>query len=389
MAINKPNVYSERESHVKNEKYLFVSYSHRDVDFVYEKLNKLYDMGLNFWYDREIGAGKSWSKVAEAAMLNENCIGIIYFLSCNSVLSEAISKEIEFAGKKQEMMGDGFLVIPIVIKGGSYYQLVQQAFISLKDETAANLELQLPFERVKAFLDYFPNEDLFRSSSPENFEEDIIHDAEKHNRELLSTSNNVLIVMQNEGLIMQKGIGYVFKFAKYPLDRDNDVTFLGDGLFEKTYTSEWFYKRDGVCYDVDYIIWSIIFINNSIIKSLSSIYLNCCYYREIESSLAFIKTIISHFSNDVEFTLRLPTIAELKKYPHTIPEITASDFTRDNVDNYAYNNLGFWAMNDDGKIVVIDNNCNIIDNNQTTLAGLRLMLEINKDNLKTYVDKER
>lgn len=388
MAINKPNVYSERESHVKNEKYLFVSYSHRDGDFVYDKLNKLYDMGLNFWYDREIGAGKSWSKEAEDAMMNENCIGIIFFLSYHSVLSDAISQEIKFATAKQKAMGKGFLVLPINISGGSYYQLVQQAFISLKDETAANLKLQLPFERIQTFLDYFHDEDLF-ISAPESLEKEIIRESEKHNRELLSTSNNILIVMQNEGLIMKRGEGYVFSFAKYPHDTNYDEKFLGnDKLYENFSTHEWFYKKDNICYDVNYIIWSIIFINNSVIKALSSIYFGCCYYRDIETSLQFINEFINKFSHEVQFELRLPLISELKKYPHPIEKATTTDFTKDKVDSYTYSNLGYWAKDDDGNIVIIDNSFNIIDTNQVSLGGLRLVLEINKDNLKTYVDKE-
>lgn len=43
-----------------DEPYIFVSYSHQDVDIVNPQITRLKDVGFNVWYDEGISPGTNW-----------------------------------------------------------------------------------------------------------------------------------------------------------------------------------------------------------------------------------------------------------------------------------------------------------------------------------------
>lgn len=79
--------------------YYFVSYSHKDFKKVYRDIFALQKGGLNIWYDREMVYGQSWLDTAEKYIRNQHCLGVVFYVSENSVVSEAIREEIMFAQK--------------------------------------------------------------------------------------------------------------------------------------------------------------------------------------------------------------------------------------------------------------------------------------------------
>lgn len=82
--------------------YLFISYSHKDYKKVYKDLLLLHEEKVNFWYDRELAAGKSWLELARTNMTPFECKGIIFYISEKSLQSEAVLKEIDFAKKTKK-----------------------------------------------------------------------------------------------------------------------------------------------------------------------------------------------------------------------------------------------------------------------------------------------
>lgn len=80
---------------VQTEKYYFVSYSHKDYKLVYKDIFLLQQQGFSIWYDRGMEAGKNWKETAEKYITKYNCAGVIFYLSENSILSEAIHEEIK------------------------------------------------------------------------------------------------------------------------------------------------------------------------------------------------------------------------------------------------------------------------------------------------------
>ncbi len=82
-----------------NSDYYFVSYSHKDFKKVYRDIFALQMSGLNIWYDREMVYGQSWLDTAEKYIRNQHCLGVVFYVSENSVMSEAIGEEIKYAQK--------------------------------------------------------------------------------------------------------------------------------------------------------------------------------------------------------------------------------------------------------------------------------------------------
>lgn len=66
-----------------NINYVFISYCHNenDLPWIYQELDKLYDKGLNFWFDDDIIIGENWREKATKHMCNINCLGVIFFVS--------------------------------------------------------------------------------------------------------------------------------------------------------------------------------------------------------------------------------------------------------------------------------------------------------------------
>ena len=80
-----------------DEPYLFVSYSHKDKDFVESVVQSLQRKACNIWYDPDIVPGKSWNDDIAKHLKNANCF--LLFLSDNSICSEYVLDEIYYAKK--------------------------------------------------------------------------------------------------------------------------------------------------------------------------------------------------------------------------------------------------------------------------------------------------
>lgn len=109
-AVSKPKTYKDKDC--ANQRYFFVSYSHRDIDLVYPTLSKLFDCGVNYWYDTELDPGDRWSERVARIIDDENCVGSILFLSENSLVSDAVCKEVKYMLPKQS---NDFRIVPIIL----------------------------------------------------------------------------------------------------------------------------------------------------------------------------------------------------------------------------------------------------------------------------------
>ncbi len=78
-----------------NEPYIFISYSHRDMDLVLPVLEGLQNGNLRFWFDNGIEAGSEWPEYVAERMLS--CHSVIAFMSANAQDSHNCRREIHFA----------------------------------------------------------------------------------------------------------------------------------------------------------------------------------------------------------------------------------------------------------------------------------------------------
>lgn len=141
--------------HTQNDEYYFISYSHADYKMVYSDILRLQEKGLNVWYDRGLPPGKNWEKSAYSAIIKHSCLGVIFYLTENSLKSEAVLKEIEFVNRK----GKRYLSVNMPIEGQSMPASKMLNAISLKEEISKehfNIINEFFNEKV-LYVDYTAN----------------------------------------------------------------------------------------------------------------------------------------------------------------------------------------------------------------------------------------
>lgn len=108
----KPKTYLDRELR-KNDNFVFISYSHRNNE-VFDVLYRLFDFGVNYWYDVKFKPGDKWDSEARKQLRKDNCVGAIVFVSNQTIISDACHEEIlEMIDLNKETMK--ISVIPVLI----------------------------------------------------------------------------------------------------------------------------------------------------------------------------------------------------------------------------------------------------------------------------------
>ncbi|MFX1444176.1 MAG: toll/interleukin-1 receptor domain-containing protein [Promethearchaeota archaeon] len=83
------------EAYIGNEPFLFVSYTHKDKMEVYPILEKLYNSGINIWYDEGIPLSTDWCNTLAEKILD--CNVFLSFISPYVNESDNTQDEIQFA----------------------------------------------------------------------------------------------------------------------------------------------------------------------------------------------------------------------------------------------------------------------------------------------------
>lgn len=78
-----------------NEDYIFISYSHRDMDTVLPILARMKQAGYRFWYDEGIDPGSEWPESIADHL--SRCRVCLAFMSGTSLASQNCRREINFA----------------------------------------------------------------------------------------------------------------------------------------------------------------------------------------------------------------------------------------------------------------------------------------------------
>ncbi len=83
-----------------SEKYIFVSYCHKDKKHIYPIIERLARDGYRVWYDEGIDPGSEWPEII--AMHLNDCAVCVAFISENSLNSHNCRREISFALLKKK-----------------------------------------------------------------------------------------------------------------------------------------------------------------------------------------------------------------------------------------------------------------------------------------------
>lgn len=106
--------------------FLFVSYSHKDMDCVREDVRALQAMGVRIWFDENMRIGDNWQAIAREKLGHPNCKGVIFYNSAASFLSDAVLLERQEALARAEKEKN-FGVYSVNIGGKTMQQLYTEA----------------------------------------------------------------------------------------------------------------------------------------------------------------------------------------------------------------------------------------------------------------------
>lgn len=87
--------------------YVFVSYSHRDKEFVHAVIQHLQSAGCRVWFDGGIEAGSEWPEYIAAHL--QNCHCVLSFISGSFVVSDNCKRELNFAQDLKKPMLNVFI----------------------------------------------------------------------------------------------------------------------------------------------------------------------------------------------------------------------------------------------------------------------------------------
>ena len=83
-----------------DEKYIFVSYAHKDAANVFPAIKALHNEGYRIWYDEGIEAGDDWSETISEHL--EKAEVVVYFMSRNSAGRENVERELAAAAEQHK-----------------------------------------------------------------------------------------------------------------------------------------------------------------------------------------------------------------------------------------------------------------------------------------------
>lgn len=135
---------------VFSDAYYFVSYSHKDYKKVYKDILLLQENGVPLWYDRGMRPGADWRDVAESAMSKYACKGVIFYLSENSIKSDAVFEEFLLTKK----YGKSFCSVNLSNNKGEVLSAMQMA-----------KNLNLKEDKIKIIEEMFPDTVLYMSET--------------------------------------------------------------------------------------------------------------------------------------------------------------------------------------------------------------------------------
>lgn len=322
-----------------NSQYFFVSYSHRDIETVYPLLDKLYENGVNYWYDVELDPGDKWNERVIKIIDDERCVGALLFLSENSLVSDAVNKEVDHMLPKQ---GDAFRLTSVVLGHSTAMDLLFKVSGTDRNFYSANF----------AKFHGLTVTGLWETS--ETAVQKITDLAKKHNvtdKYTINTRNSYLSELPSH---MYNG-KRTYLCGKYPSDIEGNI---------------------------DDISWSLVERSGDEIVFVSEYCIDFVNFDEISAEIARIKAQLS--DKDYVADVRLINESFIQRH---------DDLTEAIPTNYADKRRNqalrvFWVLKEDGENqeYCLYNSLNVKINERIDYrrinAGLRLLLTVKNDKIR-------
>ncbi len=126
------DIQTKFEAYTGDEPYLFVSYSHRDVDKVYPILDTLYDCKYRIWYDESCETGNDFRDELRDRI--KGCDGVLLFVSESSMKSPFCGMEVIVARENDKRL------FPIYLDSGEVPAAFQILLANTHHGTVDNMD---------------------------------------------------------------------------------------------------------------------------------------------------------------------------------------------------------------------------------------------------------
>ena len=174
------------------QKYIFISYCTDDYKSVYCDLVELYANKIPFDYDEALIHGKGWEAQVKEKINNDDCVGVLFYLSSKTVLSDSIEKEIEMVTQKfnssNEFKEHCFWIN--LESGYTPFKLLLKAI--QENDINSLLAKNVNVKRLMTYLDTFDDGSVFS-------EKDVEPDSNSHFKEFVrSIKDKFKVMFENE-----------------------------------------------------------------------------------------------------------------------------------------------------------------------------------------------
>ena len=195
--------------------YFFISYSHADTAIVKGLVNQIVAAGFSVVHDglkgdgSDFDVGSSWVMKAQERIRDERCIGMILFVSDDSVCSPAVLKEVRNAMKHaDELIAKGKLnrnsaseFMPVVVLNGKdNFEWLDTTKVEDCERFGTNAVTA--YNTMQEFSDYLHNANIFTTPSTMDMlfkkldkltKENYIHDMDIINIEDINTAERYIL----------------------------------------------------------------------------------------------------------------------------------------------------------------------------------------------------
>lgn len=329
--MKQPNSYTDRKTARNTDKFLFISYAHRDQAFVYESLCILEERGLNFWYDKELNIGDEWDERVAKVIRHEDCVGVLFFVSVHSVLSAAVEKEILLTEEIKKDRPE-FFTAHISVNGKRINTVVRDTYVSLGDKDEKELEALLPQARAMNVLRCFTDKTLIIMANGDNAALSaagtLIESIQKLGLDVLcNTESNFELLRARLGLNETGGV-FSAQLGSYPQGQ-----YFGDGLYRE---GEWdapnkvrLFGRNERMFRFAPVDWLFLSIDGDTAEFVSEKCLDCVPYKDIDAFLSEFS--LRCFSGETHFeveSVRVLTEVDVEKIQELSSGFELTDFAQ-------------------------------------------------------------
>lgn len=332
--MNNPKSVFDKRTNPRTQNFIFISYSHKDSEMVYDDLDKLYDRQLNYWYDKELSGGDKWDEKVKDIILSDACKGAILYISKPYLMSEAVECEIETLYKKH-IDNPNFKITLVSLYKKSVLELIRDIFVDMKTYDSKELFNAFPYKRLKNIVDNIDDKIIYYQPTFQNdatYIDKICDDYKKDKIDVFSDDETLLSRIKEKMKIVNIDNQMALNLGYYPQFSTDNNYFFNNGIHivkDKKY-----YTKNNNTFIFENLTWYILQIDGTSLRLCCKYAIDNLIVNEVEDYLwkIFVETA---FDNVKVTTISVPNEDDLKQIKSIFSTgLSKTSFASQNKNNF-------------------------------------------------------